>query len=71
MSAPSDGTFNSTTNIRDLIYKELYEERNKAARAAKREQLKKEKEEEERQEKVSLIISFVINCLSSSIMKYK
>ena len=51
MSAPTM-SFDSTTNIRDVIYKEWYEERNKSARVAKREELRKQKEEEERQKRV-------------------
>ena len=51
MSAPTM-SFDSTTNIRDVIYKEWYEERTKSARAAKREELRKQKEEGERQKKV-------------------
>ena len=51
MSAPTM-SFDSTTNIRDVIYKEWYEERKKSARAAKREELRKQKEEEERQKRV-------------------
>ena len=52
-------SFDSTTNIRDVIYKEWYEERNKSARAAKREELRKQKEEEERQKKVRENVLFI------------
>lgn len=51
-SARSDLTFDSTTNIRDSIYREWYEDRRKRAVSAKREALKKEKEEEENEKKV-------------------